>query len=447
MISRVDSGPDPGPPGIRILVAPSGFKECLDAAPAADYIEEGIQRVVPSAALTKVPLFDGGEGFAAGIVAATRGYLKHLYITGPTGPSCKCELQACEGLTNPVAAIIESHYGFLGGSPVKTAVVEIAAAAGLSLVPKECRNPTTTTTFGVGELIADALHEGAQKIIIGCGDSGTCDGGAGMCQALGIRFLDGKNDELAPASGGKALSRLTRLDLSNLHSRLRHVQIEAVCNWKNVLCGAKGVAQVYGPQKGATAEQVIELGAALDIYSSVLSQTLGENISVAPGSGASGGLGAGLLLIGAKLRPRYEAITEYFGIEDCLENCDLVVTAEGGIDYQTPQGKIPAEIATRAKRRGIPVVMLAGTVGQGSELSYGSGIDAFTSILQRPISLEGAMRDVERLLKDGAESAMRMIMVGSRLSNRFGDGGFEFKKQNMRDEKRGSNGSYEEGSD
>jgi glycerate kinase len=200
-----------------------------------------------------------------------------------------------------------------------------------------------------------------------------------------------------------------------MHPRLKSVAIEAVCNWKNVLCGPHGVARVYGPQKGATPEQTELLAAALETYAVVIHRTLGIKIDDAPGSGASGGLGAGLLLIGAKLRPRYDALMEYFHLDDIFDGCDLVVTAEGGVDEQTPHGKIPAEVALRAKARSIPVIVLAGTVGRNASVNYEGGIDAFVSILQRPSTLEEAIRDTERLLTDSAEGVMRMVAIGMGL--------------------------------
>jgi glycerate kinase len=266
-------------------------------------------------------------------------------------------------------------------------------------------------------LIAAALDEGVQRIIIGCGDSGTSDGGAGMLQALGARLIGRDGQDLPCAGGGQSLVSLAGIDFSKLHPGLKTVKIEAVCNWKNILCGPQGVARVYGPQKGASPEQTELLAAALETYAVVIQRTLGIKISDAPGSGASGGLGAGLLLIGAKLRPRYDALMEYFRLENIFSDCDLVFTAEGGVDDQTPRGKVPAEVALRAKERGIPVIVLAGTIGHDAHVNYDVGIDAFTSILQRPSTLEEAIRETERLLAEGAEGAMRMVAVGRRLAS------------------------------
>ncbi|KAL4887228.1 glycerate kinase [Aspergillus karnatakaensis] len=382
---------------MKVLVCPSGFKGSVSPDTAADCIEAGILRAAPTAAVRKVPLADGGEGFAHALVAATDGTIRKLRVIGPVGEP------------------IHSFYGILGNAPVKTAVIEMAAAAGLSLVPPSCRNPCVTTTFGVGQLIAAALDEGAKRIIIGCGDSGTSDGGAGMLQALGARLVGRYGQELLRAAGGQSLISLAGVDLSKMHPGLKNVAIEAVCNWKNVLCGPQGVARVYAPQKGATEHQTEVLAAALETYAVVIHRTLGIKIADAPGSGASGGLGAGLLLLGAKLRPRYEALMEDFQIKDIFDDCDLVITAEGGVDDQTPKGKIPAEVAMRAKAKGIPVIVLAGTVGRNASVNYQVGIDAFTSILQRPSTLEEAIGETERLLVEGAEGAIRLVGIGRRM--------------------------------
>lgn len=382
---------------MRILVAPTGFKESLDAHVAADCIETGILRVIPDAEIQKVPLFDGGEGFAHGLVASTGGEHKELMVTGPVG--------------NPVRA----SYGYLGGDGPKTAVIDMAAAAGLRLVPKGMRDPTSTTTYGVGEMVLAALNDGAKRIIVGCGDSGTSDGGMGMCQALGVKFLNNEGTELPVAAGGKALNSLSRIDASIAHSRLKEIDIDVLCNWKNVLCGPHGVARVYGPQKGADEEQVNALAEALNTYAVAVEQTTGIDVSLRPGSGASGGLGTGFILLGARLRPRFEAIMEYFGIDDMFDGCHLVFTAEGGIDNQTPRGKMPAELAMHAKARGLPVIALAGTVGTDAHVNYDFGIDVFSSIIQGPTTLEDAILHGQRLLTEAAESTMRTVVIGKSL--------------------------------
>jgi glycerate 2-kinase len=219
---------------LNILIAPSGFKESLDAEQVADCIATGILRVLQDVRIRKAPLVDGGEGFTKALVGATDGTLHTLQVTGPVGEP------------------VNSHFGFLGGTRQKTAVLEMAAAAGLRLVPPQMRDPLITTTYGVGELIKAALEARAERILIGCGDSGTNDGGAGMAQALGVKLLDEAGNSLG--LGGGELIKLKQIDSSQRHPRLDQVQIDVACNWHNVLCGEQGVARVFGPQKGASPE-------------------------------------------------------------------------------------------------------------------------------------------------------------------------------------------------
>ena len=380
---------------LRIVVAPSGFKESLGADEVADRIEAGVLRVVPDAEVLKAPMVDGGEGFTKALVAATDGVVREVSVTGPVG--------------EPVGGF----YGFLGGDAdgPKTAVLEMAAAAGLTLVPRGVRDPSGTTTYGVGELIRAALDDGAEQLLVGCGDSGTTDGGAGMAQALGVRLLDGDGEPIG--RGGIELARLESIDLSGRDPRLDGVEIDVACNWHNVLCGTRGVARVFGPQKGATPEQVERLAGALDNYADVVERDLGVDVRETPGNGASGGLGAGLsALLGARLHPRYDIVSRYLDVEGLMEGADLVITAEGGIDFQTPRGKIPVEIATRAKKFGVPVVAIVGTVGKNAEVNYDHGIDAYLSILQQPCTLDEAIENADELVTVCAEDVTRLVMIG-----------------------------------
>ncbi|GGE79070.1 glycerate kinase [Priestia taiwanensis] len=391
---------------MRILVVPSGFKESLDAEQAAQCMREGIMRVMPLARVHTLPMVDGGEGFTKALVKITDGRLYEAEVTGPVGEK------------------IPSHFGILGQKQEKTAVIEMAAAAGLRLVPRNMRDPRKTTTHGVGELIKLALNKGVKRILLGCGDSGTSDGGAGMAQALGVKFLDTNGNEIH-IEGGISLTKVAHIDVSNVDPRLQHVQIDVACNWFNKLCGENGVARVFGPQKGATEEQVIELETAFNNYASVIENITGIDVREMPGSGASGGLGAGIhALIGAKLHPRYDIIMKYIDLDTLLAESDLVFTAEGSIDFQTPRGKIPAEVAKRAKQYGLPVVALAGTVGKGARLNYDYGIDAYTSILPMPSTLEEAFIHAEKWLRDCTESAMRTILVGYQLASRLNTKGW-----------------------
>ncbi|MBM7414480.1 MULTISPECIES: glycerate kinase [Nocardiaceae] len=392
----------------RILVAPSGFKESLCAESVASAIASGVRRALPGVRVDTAPIADGGEGTARTLAAATRGTLHEATVVGPVGEP------------------VPSHWARLGGSERSVAVVEMAAAAGLSLVPHDRRDPGATTTYGVGQLMAAALDAGADTILVGCGDSGTCDGGAGALQALGARILDAQGREIG--RGGRELVRAHHLDLTELHPRLAEVDIVLACNPHNVLCGPSGVARVFGPQKGASPEQVDELAAALDNWARVLERdgVATGDVATGAGTGASGGLGAGLAAgVGAQLRSRFDALLDSglsgIDLDRRIRKADLVITAEGSIDFQTPRGKVPAEVARRCQQYGVPVIALAGSLGQGAPAVHDVGIAAIASIITVPMPLSEAVANGERLLTDAAERTMRMILLGGAVSTRSGN--------------------------
>ncbi|MDO5053673.1 MAG: glycerate kinase [Pseudoclavibacter sp.] len=392
----------------RVLIAPSGFKESLDSRQVAEAMARGVRRALPGAVVETVPMVDGGEGTAAALAEATGGRMLPVRVTGPVG------------------APVDSAVALLGGPVAGTAVVEMAAAAGLRLVPKDMRDPTATTTAGVGELIRAALDAGARRILVGCGDSGTSDGGAGALRALGAEILDAEGRAIP--EGGGALAEAARLDLSGLDPRLEHTEIVVACNIHNVLTGPKGVARVFGPQKGASPEQVERLAVGLDRWAELLEREcegrlreLELDVRLGGGTGASGGLGAGLAAAcGARLRTRFEVLldAELSGIEldPAVERADLVLTAEGAIDYQTPRGKVPAEIARRAKRLGKPVIALAGSIGEGAGDVHEIGIDAIMGIIPVPMRLAQAIEEAEELVAAGTERALRLVLLGATFS-------------------------------
>ncbi|OCA90416.1 glycerate kinase [Bacillus sp. FJAT-27225] len=385
---------------MKIVIVPSGFKECLDAEEVALAMERGVRRFDESVEMEVIPMIDGGEGFAKTIVNLKGGELIFMKVTGPVGEK------------------IESYFGIFAENGKRTAVIEMAAVAGLKLVPRDQRNPLKTTTFGVGELIVAALDCGVDNILIGCGDSGTSDGGAGMASALGARFLD-KAGRLVSINGGEDLLHVQSIDTTNLDNRLQEVSIDVACNWKNILCGEKGVARVFGPQKGATPEQVEKLSSALEHYAVLIEEAVGLDVRCLPGSGASGGLGAGLIAFaGATLHPRFDIIKQYINIEERISSADVVFTAEGSLDFQTPNGKIPAEVARIAKEHSIPVVAITGTIGKGAELNYHAGIDAYSSIIPKPTSLEKAIKKAPQWIEKTTESVLRQIAIGLGIAER-----------------------------
>lgn len=376
---------------MRIVIAPSGFKESLAADVVATAIEAGVLRADPTAVIDRVPLVDGGEGSAVALAAATGGRLEPVTVTGPVGLP------------------VQAHVALLGDG--RTAMVEMASAAGLRLVPPGHRDPGATTTHGVGQLIAAALDTGRRRILVGCGDSGTSDGGAGALAALGARVTD--HHGMTLAAGGAALATVEKIDVTGLDPRLAQVELLVAVNPHNVLCGPRGVARVFGPQKGATPAQVERLSAGLSRWADVLARDLGVDVRHGPGTGASGGLGAGLAAVGGVLVPRFEVMLDHVDLDARLATADLVITAEGTIDAQTPRGKVPAEVARRAKRHGKPVIALAGSIGHDADANYATGIDAFHGILPRPVSLAEALHHGGEFLADAAERAIRLVRVGA----------------------------------
>ncbi len=379
---------------------PSGFKECLDAREVAAAMEKGARSFDDSIDVQVVPMIDGGEGFVKTIIEIKGGKLIYKEVTGPVGKK------------------IVSYFGIFNENGKRTAVIEMAAAAGLHLVPLAQRKPLKTTSFGVGELISYALDHHVDRLLIGCGDSGTSDGGAGMAQAVGVRFLD-KDRQIVDVKGGKDLLKVAYIDTSNLDKRLNRIPVDVACNWKNVLCGEKGVARVFGPQKGATSDQVEQLSAALERYALLIQETIGIDVRFLPGSGASGGLGTGLLAFaGATLHPRFELIRKFIHIERAIASADVVITAEGSLDSQTPNGKIPAEVARIAQKYDVPVIIIAGAIGKGASLNYRVGIDAYSSITQKPVSLKEAMEKSAHWIEECTETVLRQIAIGLKVAQR-----------------------------
>ncbi|MBD8014331.1 glycerate kinase [Microbacterium sp. APC 3898] len=384
---------------MKIVIVPSGFKECLDAEDVAAAMDRGVRRFDPSINTVVIPMIDGGEGFVKTIINIKDGIIVNKKVTGPVGKK------------------IDSYFGFYQENGKRIAVIEMAAVAGLKLVPHDERNPLKTTTYGVGELIVAALDFGIDHILIGCGDSGTSDGGAGMAQALGVQFFD-KKQQPVQIKGGEDLLEVDSLLAANVDSRLKNISIDVACNWKNILCGRKGVARVFGPQKGATPKQVDVLSSALEQYAGAIQNETGLDVRSLPGSGASGGLGAGLLAFtNAILHPRFDIIMDFINIEKEISTADIVFTAEGSLDFQTPNGKIPSEVARIAKTSHIPVIAITGTIGEGAELNYQAGIDAYSSIIQKPVSMESAMINAPKWIEESTYSALRKVAIGWRMTD------------------------------
>ena len=362
---------------MKILIAPDSFKESLTSIEVADYLKEGFKKADKNFEITKLPLADGGEGTVKSLVAATDGEIKKKEVTDPLG--------------NKVEAI----YGILGDE--KTGVIEMATASGLPLVPKDKRNPARTTTYGTGELIKAALDQGCTKLIIGIGGSATNDCGVGMAQALGGKFLDEDGKQIG--YGGRYLKDIEKIDLSQLDSRIAETEIEVACDVDNPLYGKNGAAYIYGPQKGASKKQVKKLDNGLRHIAEIIKDDLGKEVNEIPGAGAAGGLGAGLsAFLDAKLRPGIKIVMEASKIEEKMKYVDLVVTGEGKIDGQTCSGKTPVGVSRIAKKKDIPVIAVAGTIGEDAEKVYDEGIDFLYSVIDKPMTLNEAINNADELL-------------------------------------------------
>lgn len=391
---------------MKIVIAPDSFKESLSAMAVAEAIEKGFREIYPDADYVKVPMADGGEGTVQSMVEASGGRYVDQWVQGPLG--------------QPVAA----RWGMLGDSD--TAVIEMAAASGLHHVSPELRNPLNTTSYGTGELIVAALERGVKRIILGIGGSATNDGGAGMMQALGVILRDKQGRSLSP--GGEALAALASIDLSGCHPLLRKVSITVACDVNNPLCGPQGASAIFGPQKGATAEMVNTLDAALENWGRHIYQATGREVINAPGAGAAGGMGAALLgLLNAELRAGVEIVVETLQLEQAVKDADLVITGEGRLDSQSICGKTPIGVARVAKRYHKPVIALAGGLQHDHHVVYQQGIDAALSILSHIVTLPEALHEAEYNLSLSA----RNVAAIWRLA-RQPDGAFPFQAAHQR---------------
>ncbi|KJY94247.1 glycerate kinase [Vibrio neptunius] len=376
---------------MKIVIAPDSFKESLTAVEVAQSIQMGLERVWPDAEFLKVPVADGGEGTVQSLIDATSGQKVFTETTGPLGET----VQAC--------------YGVLGDG--KTAVIEIAEASGLHLVPAEKRDPKITSSFGTGELIKHALSQGVSRLIVGLGGSATNDAGAGMLAALGVTFIDKTGEEFVPV-GGANLANLARVDTSKLDPRLHQCEVVVACDVDNPLCGALGASAVFGPQKGATEQDVTLLDQSLEIFGQVTKKNVGVDVLTAAGAGAAGGMGAALLgYANAVLKPGIEIVLDTVNLESKLIGANLVITGEGKIDDQTVHGKTPVGVAKLAKQFNLPVIAIAGCTGSHFQAVYEHGIDAVYACLPRPMSLQEAFHEAASNLANVAENVARTYQI------------------------------------
>jgi len=380
--------------GPHILIAPDSFKESLNAFEVARLLKTGIEKSLPEAIIETIPVSDGGEGFLKVLTKGTSGTFKTFDVH--------------DALMRPV----KTEIGFSGDG--QTAFIEMATASGLEMILPEERNPLITSTLGTGEMIKFAIKTGCKKIVIGIGGSATNDGGAGMAQALGARFLDKNGLELQP--GGGPISQLCEINISGFEKNLPEILV--ACDVFNPLTGPNGASAIYGPQKGATPEMVQQLDTALKNYAEVIRKQLKIDIENIPGAGAAGGLGGGLVAFtGAKLASGFQLVAEILDLENRIANADFVITAEGKLDVQTINGKAPFGVAQLAKKHNKPVIGVAGTLGKGYEKLYDHGFDLLISIINKPLTLAEAIRNAPELVENCGFQIGKIIRLNLNKQN------------------------------
>jgi glycerate kinase len=381
---------------MKIVIAPDSFKESLTSLEVATEIETGLKRVWPDATFVKIPMADGGEGTVQSLVDATGGEIVKVEVSGPMG------------------ARVLASYGLLGDG--KTAVIEMAEASGLPLVPRDERNPLLATTYGTGELIADAIKRGVNEIILGIGGSATNDGGAGLAQALGVRFLNFGGAPIRDLIAGGDLDQVQAVDMSDVNPGLANIRISVACDVTNPLCGEKGASRVYGPQKGATPEMVGQLDKNLAHFAHVIKRSTGRDVMDRAGAGAGGGIGAGLMAFtNAELKRGIELVVAATRLEDHMQGAVLAVTGEGRVDFQTAFGKTPSGVAAAAHKHGVPVVAIGGGLSEDASGVFAHGIDGLEAATANPMTLDTALKKSRQNLQDAAERVARLIVIGQKM--------------------------------
>ena len=379
----------------KILVAPQSFKGSISAMDVCLAMADGVRNVFQDCEIIMCPVADGGDGTLETLVEISNGQINSCNVTGPIGDQ------------------ISSQWGAMGDG--HTAVIEMARTSGLALISLDQRNPLTATTYGLGEIILDALDNGFRKFIIGIGGSATNDAGAGMAQALGVGLFDANGKSLG--FGGHALKDLDSIDFSSIDPRLNESTFLIACDVNNPLIGSEGASAIYGPQKGADPEKIQILDQALKNFGEIVEKQLEVQVLSVPGSGAAGGLGAGFLaFLNSQLKPGVDIVLDQVKIEEKLEGVDLVLTGEGSIDFQTIYNKAPIGVAKLAQKYNIPTVGIAGMLGKDYTLVHSEGLKAVRSITTGPMTLEDASKSAYQLISEAVEQSLRFIQVGMNLN-------------------------------
>lgn len=378
---------------MKIIIASDSYKGSCSTIEVANAIEKGFRKIYKDLNVVKIPVADGGEGTVDALVLGTNGIYEGADVIGPLGE------------------VVTANYGIIYKD---IAIIEMAAASGLTLVPKDKLNPLVTTTFGTGQLIRAAMDKGIRKIYIGLGGSSTNDGGAGMAQALGVSLLDENGDEIG--FGGGELSKIRKIDVSNIHPMLNKTEIFVISDVSNPLCGPSGASFVFGPQKGASDIMIKTLDANLKYFAKLIHEFLGKDVINISGSGAAGGLGAGLVAFcDATIESGIEKVLDITNIDNHLKDADLVITGEGRIDKQSKYGKVPVGVAKRATAYNVPVIAIVGSIGEGASEVYSLGIDLIIDIINKPMTLDEAMEDAHILIENAGENAARIYKLGQKI--------------------------------
>ena len=379
---------------MKIVIAPQAYKGSITALGVAIAAEKGALKVFPDAEVLICPVADGGDGTLETLVEGSEGEINETNVTGPTGKR------------------LDASWGAMGDG--KTAVIEMARSSGLALLALDERDPLHSTTFGLGEVILQALDQGFRNFIVGIGGSATNDAGAGMAQALGVKLLDENGKQLPP--GGASLDKLTEIDLSGIDSRIQYCDFQIACDVNNPLTGPEGASAVYGPQKGATPDNVKELDMALGNFSDVVKSQLGKDVKNIPGAGAAGGLGAGMIaFLDGHLRAGVDIVLDAVELKTKMDGARLVITGEGGMDFQTIYNKAPIGVARLASEMNIPCFGISGMLGENYQVVHEHGLESALSIVSGPMTLEEASSNAAVLIENSVEEALRLIRIGMSL--------------------------------
>lgn len=381
---------------MKFLFASDSFKGTLSSEQIITLLDAAAKNVFPDCETMGIPVADGGEGTIDAVISVLHGSIYEVDVHGP------------------LMEEVVSRYGETGNG---AAVIEMAAASGLPMVPVDKRDPRVTTTYGTGELIKTALDRGCRDITIAIGGSATNDGGMGAMRALGIRFLDENGEELSGC--GNDLARVADIDISGLHSAVKDARFTIMCDVNNPLTGPDGATYTFGKQKGGSPEILDELEQGMIHYAALIREKMGTDVDQIPGSGAAGGLGAAFcVFLKAEMKSGIETVLDLIHFDELLEGVDLVITGEGRIDWQSAFGKVPSGIGNRCRKKGIPAIAIVGGMGDKAEMIFDHGIDSIITTINGAMGLDEALERAEELYAGAAERAFRMVKAGMKISDR-----------------------------